>query len=213
MKTNAKKLVPALIVLVVLIAVFWGVYRQFSPKAQSGEKQITISIVDDTGTQSDYALNTDAEYLLEALQSVAEIDGEESPEYGYTLYTVNGLTADFTTGNAYWAIYVNGEYGSYGLSQQPVTDGDTYAIVSSVSGSVSVVSAWVVVSSVVCTMEARLSYLSSVFFPSRYSFSIPTQLIMMIITSTPTMIRWVQLFPRFFFFSSIITPHTAVYQP
>ena len=99
------------------------------PKAQSGEKQITISIVDDTGTQSDYALNTDAEYLLEALQSVAEIDGEESPEYGYTLYTVNGLTADFTTGNAYWAIYVNGEYGSYGLSQQPVTDGDTYAIV------------------------------------------------------------------------------------
>ncbi len=45
------------------------------------------------------------------------------------LYTVNGLTADFTTGNAYWAIYVNGEYGSYGLSQQPVTDGDTYAIV------------------------------------------------------------------------------------
>ena len=85
--------------------------------------------MDDTGTQSDYALNTDAEYLLEALQSVAEIDGEESPEYGYTLYTVNGLTADFTTGNAYWAIYVNGEYGSYGLSQQPVTDGDTYAIV------------------------------------------------------------------------------------
>ena len=129
MKTNVKKLVPAPIVLVVLIAVFWGVYRQFSPKAQSGEKQITISIVDDTGTQSDYALNTDAEYLLEALQSVAEIDGEESPEYGYTLYTVNGLTADFTTGNAYWAIYVNGEYGSYGLSQQPVTDGDTYAIV------------------------------------------------------------------------------------
>ena len=38
MKTNVKKLVPALIVLVVLIAVFWGVYRQFSPKAQSGEK-------------------------------------------------------------------------------------------------------------------------------------------------------------------------------
>ena len=129
MKTNVKKLVPALIVLAVLIAVVWGVYRQFSPKAQSSEKQITISIVDDTGTQTDYPLNTDAEYLLEALQSVAEIDGEESPEYGYTLYTVNGLTADFTTGNAYWAIYVNGEYGSYGLSQQPVADGDTYAIV------------------------------------------------------------------------------------
>ena len=119
---------PALVALVVLIAVFWGVYTHFSPKAQEGEKHITISIVDDTGAQTDYTLDTDAEYLLEALDAVADIDGEEG-EYGYTLYTVNGVTADFKTGNAYWAIYVNGEYGSYGLSQQPVNDGDAFSIV------------------------------------------------------------------------------------
>ena len=69
------------------------------------------------------------EITLATIMSNIINDEEESPEYGYTLYTVNGLTADFTTGNAYWAIYVNGEYGSYGLSQQPVTDGDIYAIV------------------------------------------------------------------------------------
>ncbi len=119
---------PALVALAVLIAVFWGVYTHFSPKAQEGEKHITISIVDDTGAQTDYTLDTDAEYLLEALDAVADIDGEEG-EYGYTLYTVNGVTADFNTGNAYWAIYVNGEYGSYGLSQQPVNDGDAFSIV------------------------------------------------------------------------------------
>ena len=84
--------------------------------------------MDDTGAQTDYTLDTDAEYLLEALDAVADIDGEEG-EYGYTLYTVNGVTADFNTGNAYWAIYVNGEYGSYGLSQQPVNDGDAFSIV------------------------------------------------------------------------------------
>ncbi len=60
MKTNVKKACARPDCAGGLIAVFWGVYRQFSPKAQSGEKQITISIVDDTGTQSDYALNTDA---------------------------------------------------------------------------------------------------------------------------------------------------------
>ena len=125
---SLKKIVPALVALVVLIAVFWGVYTHFSPKAQEGEKHITISIVDDTGAQTDYTLDTDAEYLLEALDAVADIDGEEG-EYGYTLYTVNGVTADFNTGNAYWAIYVNGEYGSYGLSQQPVNDGDAFSIV------------------------------------------------------------------------------------
>ncbi len=125
---SLKKIVPALVALAVLIAVFWGVYTHFSPKAQEGEKHITISIVDDTGAQTDYTLDTDAEYLLEALDAVADIDGEEG-EYGYTLYTVNGVTADFNTGNAYWAIYVNGEYGSYGLSQQPVNDGDAFSIV------------------------------------------------------------------------------------
>ncbi len=125
----SKAYLPALIVLVVLIAVFWGVYRQFSPKAQSGEKRNHHFHCGRYRNAERLCAEHRRGYLLEALQSVAEIDGEESPEYGYTLYTVNGLTADFTTGNAYWAIYVNGEYGSYGLSQQPVTDGDTYAIV------------------------------------------------------------------------------------
>ena len=77
-------------------------------------------------TLEDYRL--DNETCLEALDAVADIDGEEG-EYGYTLYTVNGVTAAFNTGNAYWAIYVNGEYGSYGLSQQPVNDGDAFSIV------------------------------------------------------------------------------------
>lgn len=126
---SAKKLIPAVVILLILIAIFYTVYTQFVPKGQEGEKHITISIIDDTGAEETYELDTDAEYLLEALESVAEIDGEESAEYGYTLYTVNGLTADFNTSNAYWAIYVNGEYGQLGISQQPVSDGDDYTIV------------------------------------------------------------------------------------
>lgn len=125
---SAKKLIPAVVILLILIAIFYTVYTQFVPKGQAGEKHITISIIDDTGAEDTYELDTDAEYLLEALESVAEIDGEESAEYGYTLYTVNGLTADFNTGNAYWAIYVNGEYGQLGISQQPVNDGDDFTI-------------------------------------------------------------------------------------
>ena len=127
MKTGTKKLLAAIAVLVILIAIFYTVYRQFLPQPQNGEKSITITIIDDTGTEDTYALDTDAEYLLEALETVADIDGEEGP-YGYTLYTVNDLTADFNTGNAYWAIYVNGEYGQLGISQQPVADGDAFTI-------------------------------------------------------------------------------------
>ena len=127
MKTGTKKLLAAIAVLVILIAIFCTVYRQFLRQPQSGEKSITITIIDDTGAEGTYELDTVAGYLLEALETVADIDGEEGP-YGYTLYTVNGLTADFNAGNAYWAIYVNGEYGQLGISQQPVADGDAFTI-------------------------------------------------------------------------------------
>ncbi|MBR4445115.1 MAG: DUF4430 domain-containing protein, partial [Solobacterium sp.] len=50
-------------------------------------------------------------------------------EYGLFINAVNGLTADYDKDGAYWAIYVNGEYGSYGADQQPVTDKDTYSFV------------------------------------------------------------------------------------
>ena len=50
-------------------------------------------------------------------------------DYGLYIDTINGLTADYATDGAYWSIYVNGEYGSYGADSQPVTDGDTYQFV------------------------------------------------------------------------------------
>ena len=128
MKRNTKIALLSVIVLCVLMVAMYFVYRHFVPKAAAGEKNITISIIYDDGTQKDHQLTTDAEYLLDALRSVAEIDGEDSAEYGYTLYTVDGVTADFTTGSAYWAVYVNGEYGTLNISKQPLEDGGQYTI-------------------------------------------------------------------------------------
>ena len=45
-----------------------------------------------------------------------------------TITTINGVTADFNTGNAYWSYYVNGGYCNYGASSQPVEDGDAFVI-------------------------------------------------------------------------------------
>ncbi len=126
-----KKTWILILTILLLAAVMIGmyiVYRRFSAKPQAGEKHIQITIVSSDQTETDYELDTDAEYLREALESVAEIDGEESAEFGYTLYTVNGVTADFTRDQSYWAIYVNGEYGAYSLSQQPIADGDHFTI-------------------------------------------------------------------------------------
>jgi hypothetical protein len=42
--------------------------------------------------------------------------------------TVNGLYADYVKTGGYWGFYVNGEYCNYGISEQPVEDGDAFKI-------------------------------------------------------------------------------------
>ncbi|MBQ3974421.1 MAG: DUF4430 domain-containing protein, partial [Lachnospiraceae bacterium] len=49
-------------------------------------------------------------------------------DYGLFIESVNGLAASYDDNGSYWAIYVNGEYGSYGADAQPVTDGDSFAL-------------------------------------------------------------------------------------
>ncbi|MBR1757742.1 MAG: DUF4430 domain-containing protein [Lachnospiraceae bacterium] len=120
-------------VLVVLVALFALIYHFAKPKAQAGSKAITLTVVDDAGDEKVYNLKTDEEYLYDALKPVIDkgdltIDAEESA-YGLYIKGVNGLTADYDKDGAYWAIYVNGEYGQFGIESQPVADGDAYKLV------------------------------------------------------------------------------------
>ena len=48
-------------------------------------------------------------------------------EYGLMVEYVNEERADYAQDGAYWALYVNGEYGQYGADSQPVADGETYS--------------------------------------------------------------------------------------
>lgn len=118
--------------LVLLIAVLACVYYFLGPKGTAGAKEYTLEVVNDAGETTTYTGHTDQEFLRPALEELQEaedftIEGEES-EYGLFVKTVNGVTADFAADGAYWALYVNGEYGNYGVDSQPVTDGDTYAL-------------------------------------------------------------------------------------
>ena len=128
MKQKTTKILIAVVALVIVVAAVAALWLRFSPKPQAGDKTITLSVVYQDESQEDYTIQTDAEYLKEAIEDTVELGGEES-EYGFTLYTVNGVTADFNTSGDYWAIYVNGEYGQYALDAQPVADGDSFSLV------------------------------------------------------------------------------------
>ncbi|MBR5636975.1 MAG: DUF4430 domain-containing protein [Pseudobutyrivibrio sp.] len=130
-KKSTKKILIGAVILVALIAVFALCYNKFAAKGTAGAKAIVIEVVDENGNSTKYDVNTDAEYLKGAMDELAESDdsfsfsGQEG-DYGLMVEVINGEQAIYAEDNAYWALYVNGEYGNYGVTEQPVVDGDTY---------------------------------------------------------------------------------------
>jgi len=113
----------------VLIAALVAVWMIFGAKPQAGAKEITIEVINSADESTIYELNTDAEFLRQAMDEAEGLtyDGTES-EYGIMISTINGEVADYNVDGAYWSFYVNGEYCNSGIDTQPVMDGDAFVI-------------------------------------------------------------------------------------
>ena len=125
-KSSKKGLIIGIIVLVVLIAAVAAVYMIAKPKAQGGAKTVTIEVINSAGESSQYEVHTDAQYLKEAMDDAEGLS--YTLDSGDMVTAVNGETADYNADQAYWAFYINGEYCNYGVTQQPVADGDAFKI-------------------------------------------------------------------------------------
>lgn len=129
---NKKKVILGSGILVVLIVAMTLIWTNFREKPVEGSKAITIEVVDSQGESEKYELKTDAEYLQQAMDEAKEeglsYEGEDSA-YGLSVTVVNGERAVYEKDDAYWSFNVNGEYCNYGISQQPVEDGDAFEIV------------------------------------------------------------------------------------
>ncbi|MEE8807746.1 MAG: DUF4430 domain-containing protein [Lactimicrobium sp.] len=132
MKKKNRKITAAIII-VAAIAILLVVYNVFKPKTVKGEKAYTLEVINQEGEETDYKGTTDQEYLRGVMDELVKdqdfsYDGMES-QSGFYITEVNGETADYTKDSAYWSIMVNGDYGSYGIDQQPVADGDDFQLV------------------------------------------------------------------------------------
>lgn len=127
---NGKKIVAAAAVLTAAAVILGVIYANFRPKPAAGAKELTIEVVDNAGESVIYTVQTDAEFLRQAIEETEglTVEGTES-EYGLMVDTVNGLGADYTADGAYWAFFVDGAYCEYGIDTQPVSDGQAYQIV------------------------------------------------------------------------------------
>ncbi len=125
-KSSKKGVIAAVIILAVVVAAMAVIYMFMKPGTQSGSKTVTIQVIDSAGETASYTVRTDAQYLDQAMDEAQGLSYET--DEGGMVITVNGETADYTADQAYWAFYVNGEYCSYGITQQPVADGDVFSI-------------------------------------------------------------------------------------
>lgn len=116
---------------VIVLALLLFVYNVTRPVPMAGSKTITIDVVYPDGRKDAYQTTTEAMYLQEAAKSIPglTIEGTTSKEFGLTVITVNGVRADYNKDGAYWALLLDGEPCSYGISMQPIKDGEHYSIV------------------------------------------------------------------------------------
>lgn len=125
-----KKWIP-IVGLLILIAIAFGVYSMNKPKVSDNLKSVTLEVVDSKGKSKDYKIDTEAEYLIGVMDELSKTQDftykAEDSEYGAFITEVNEEEAK-SEDSAYWAIYVNGEYGQYGASEQPVNNSDAFKL-------------------------------------------------------------------------------------
>ena len=88
----------------------------------------TLTVVGPDGTSTEHTVTSDADNLGEALLNEGIIEGTED-QYGLYITAVNGITADFNTDGAYWALYIGEEYAMTGVSSTPIAEGDSFKLV------------------------------------------------------------------------------------
>ncbi len=130
MEKNKKKIIIGLVALVAVVVAFIAIYFIFREKPVEGSKEIVIKVVDSGEKVTTYELKTDAKYLKEAMDEAEGLtySGTEG-DFGMMVDTVNGVRADYTLDGAYWSFLINDEYCNYGISEQPIEDGDVCSIV------------------------------------------------------------------------------------
>ena len=125
-----KKKFFSILALVLVIAALLGVYYAFREKTTEGLKHVSVEVVLSDGQSEIYETSTSALYLREVLDEIDGITyGEIINGFGPMVTEVNGETAIYEENGAYWGFFVNGEYCNYGISDQPVNDGDAFRIV------------------------------------------------------------------------------------
>ena len=121
-----KKLILVAVALVVLVAVFLGVWFATRPTAIEGGKAFTVTVVHGDKTEKTYNYTTDETMLGAFLEAEGLIDSKGADAGMF--HTVDGEKADWSVNQSYWAFYVGGEYAITGIYDTTIEEGAVYKL-------------------------------------------------------------------------------------
>ena len=119
-----KRMIPALLVLVMLFAL-----AACGKKTEAPAEAIdfTVIVTDLEGGETTFQYTSSAASVGEALVAEGLVVGHEA-SYGLYIDAVNGIAADWDNDQTYWAFYINGEYATTGIGDTPITADTTYGL-------------------------------------------------------------------------------------
>lgn len=93
---------------------------------------ITVIVVNDKAEEKTFTVKTDRENLADALLDEKLVSGSDS-EWGLVIDTVDGLRADYSVDQSWWALYEDDKMSEVGASSLQLKDGGVYKLVYTVS--------------------------------------------------------------------------------
>ena len=119
-RINLKPIIAIMMIIAVSLTALAGCGSQ----VQAGEKDISVTIVYKDETSKELSINTDAEYLADALVEEGII--EYADDGFYT--TVDGVTADYSVDSGWWCVTKDGVMTTEGMNTLAIQDGDKFEI-------------------------------------------------------------------------------------
>jgi predicted small lipoprotein YifL len=93
-----------------------------------GDTVFRFEVTDDNEAVTAWNVHTDETTIGTALLGVDLIDGEMTA-FGLYVETINGLTADYSRDQSWWAFFINGEMSMTGVSETEIEADAVYAFV------------------------------------------------------------------------------------
>ncbi len=125
-----QKIFAAVVALVCVAAILCAcsVKLPFGNEAATGEKKtFTLQVVHSDGTSWEKEITTRQVYLANALFDEELLTEEDALQTGmYTI--VDGEEASWEKDQAYWCLYVNGDYAVEGMNTTKIEDGAVYKL-------------------------------------------------------------------------------------